>query len=111
MLRSEIEREKFGRDDDLSLAMTRRRRTGSTRLDRNSSSICFSRLEQDRLQMENEYLLQQQMLLSKSSPLNEIVQFKKELDKSERQREQLSDHLEVRSTFSSSLFPRSLTFR
>ena len=57
------------------------------------------RLEHDRLQMESEYLMQQQMLLSKSSPLNEIVQFKKDLDKSERQREQLSDHLEVRRQF------------
>jgi hypothetical protein len=35
------------------------------------------------------------MMLSKSATINEIVAFKKELEKSERQREQLSDHLEV----------------
>jgi hypothetical protein len=35
------------------------------------------------------------MLLSKSTTLNEMITFKKELEKSERQREQLSDHLEV----------------
>ncbi len=35
------------------------------------------------------------MLLSKSATLNDMVIFKKELEKSERQREQLSDHLEV----------------
>ncbi len=51
-------------------------------------------IEQDRVQLEQEYLIQQQML-SKSATLNEIVLFKKELEKSERQREQLSDHLEV----------------
>jgi hypothetical protein len=34
-------------------------------------------------------------MLSKSVTLNELVTFKKELEKSERQREQLSDHLEV----------------
>ncbi len=51
-------------------------------------------VEQERLQLEQEYILQQQML-SKSASLNEMVIFKKELEKSERQREQLSDHLEV----------------
>ena len=51
-------------------------------------------LEQDRLQLEHEYLLQQQML-TKSSTINDLSVLKKELDKSERQREQLSDHLEV----------------
>jgi len=35
------------------------------------------------------------MLLTKSATLNDIAIFKRELDKSERQREQLSDHLEV----------------
>ncbi|CAF4370443.1 unnamed protein product, partial [Rotaria sordida] len=49
---------------------------------------------QDRLQLENDYLIQQQMMLSKSTTLNEMVTFKKELEKSERQREQLSDHLQ-----------------
>ena len=39
--------------------------------------------------------MQQKMMLSKSATLNELVTLKKELDKSERQREQLSDHLEV----------------
>ena len=52
-------------------------------------------LEQERLQLEHEYLLQQQMMMTKSSTLNDMVTFKKELDKSERQREQLSDHLEM----------------
>ncbi len=52
-------------------------------------------IEQDRLQLEHDYLVQQQMLLSKSTTLNEMITFKKELEKSERQREQLSDHLEV----------------
>ncbi len=35
------------------------------------------------------------MLFTKSTTLNDIAIFKRELDKSERQREQLSDHLEV----------------
>ena len=35
------------------------------------------------------------MMLSKTATLSEMVTFKKELEKSERQREQLSDHLEV----------------
>ncbi len=35
------------------------------------------------------------MMLSKTATLNEILTFKKELEKSDRQREQLSDHLEV----------------
>jgi hypothetical protein len=39
--------------------------------------------------------MQQQMLFTKSTTLNDIAIFKRELDKSERQREQLSDHLEV----------------
>ncbi len=54
-------------------------------------------VEQDRLLMERDYLMQQQLMLSKSPTLNELVNFKKELEKSERQREQLSDHLEVDS--------------
>ena len=52
-------------------------------------------VDPDRLEAEHDYLMQQKMMLSKSSTLNELVTFKKELDKSERQREQLSDHLEV----------------
>lgn len=58
-------------------------------------NIFFSHIEQDRLQLEHEFLLQQQMMLSKTATLSEMVTFKKELEKSERQREQLSDHLEV----------------
>jgi transposase len=34
-------------------------------------------------------------MLSKSATLNEVILFKNEFEKSERQREQLSDHLEV----------------
>ena len=34
-------------------------------------------------------------MLSKSATFNDLVLLKKELEKSERQREQLSDHLEV----------------
>lgn len=57
--------------------------------------LVFLCIEQDRLLSEHDYLVQQQMMLSKSATLNEMMAFKKELDKSERQREQLSDHLEV----------------
>jgi len=35
------------------------------------------------------------MMVTKSATVNEMITFKKELEKSERQREQLSDHLEV----------------
>ncbi|CAF0731240.1 unnamed protein product, partial [Didymodactylos carnosus] len=52
------------------------------------------RRESDRLNLEREYL-QMQSHLMKSNALNEIVNVKKDLDKSERQREQLSDHLEI----------------
>lgn len=37
------------------------------------------------------------MLVSKSAVANEMITFRKEYEKSERQREQLSDHLEVYS--------------
>ncbi|CAF0944563.1 unnamed protein product [Rotaria sordida] len=77
LIRTDLGRDKQ-RDEELSLSVNRRRRT-----------------EQDRLQLENDYLIQQQMMLSKSTTLNEMVTFKKELEKSERQREQLSDHLQV----------------
>lgn len=36
-------------------------------------------------------------MLTKSATINDLSVLKKELDKSERQREQLSDHLEVNS--------------
>ncbi|CAF2321988.1 unnamed protein product [Rotaria sp. Silwood2] len=78
LTRTDLERDKQQRDEELSLTVNRRRRA-----------------EQDRLQLERDYLIQQQMMLSKSTTLNEMVTFKKELEKSERQREQLSDHLEV----------------
>jgi hypothetical protein len=52
-------------------------------------------IDHDRLRLEQDYLVQQQMMMSKSATLNEMMTFKKEFDKSERQREQLSDHLEV----------------
>ncbi|CAF4616260.1 unnamed protein product [Rotaria sp. Silwood1] len=44
--------------------------------------------------MENEYLMKQQTMLSKSATFNEMLNFKRELEKSERQREGLSDELE-----------------
>ncbi|CAM2702418.1 unnamed protein product [Rotaria socialis] len=93
LTRNDFERDKQ-REDDLVLSMNRRRKT-----------------EQDRLQIEHDYLIQQQMMLSKSSTLNEMVTFKKELEKSERQREQLSDHLEVivkKSDEKERLFAKSL---
>jgi hypothetical protein len=52
-------------------------------------------LGQDHAQLENEYLIEQQMMLSKSATLNEMLSFEKELNKSEQQREQLSNHFEV----------------
>lgn len=55
----------------------------------------FFQIEKDHRQIENEYLLQQQSMLSKSAALNEMLSFKKELEKSEIQREQLADRLEV----------------
>jgi hypothetical protein len=51
--------------------------------------------DQDLARLEHDYVIQQQMMLSKTATLNEILTFKKELEKSDRQREQLSDHLEV----------------
>ncbi|CAF4693613.1 unnamed protein product [Rotaria sp. Silwood1] len=78
LMRNDLERDKQQRDEELSLTVNRRRRA-----------------EQDRHQLEHDYLIQQQMMLSKPTTLNEMVAFKKELEKSERQREQLSDHLEV----------------
>ncbi|CAF1033804.1 unnamed protein product [Adineta ricciae] len=75
LMKSEFDRDKYPRDDELLLATDRRRRT-----------------EPDR---QHDFLLQQQMMFSKSATLNELVTFKKELEKSERQREQLSDHLEI----------------
>ncbi len=57
--------------------------------------ILYIKLEQGSLQLENEYLIQQQTILSKSATLNEMLHFKKELEKTERQREQLTDQLEV----------------
>ncbi|CAF0764848.1 unnamed protein product [Rotaria sordida] len=63
--------------EELSSLLNRRRRT-----------------EQDHLQMENEYLIKQQTMLSKAATLNEMLNFKKELEKSERQREELSYELE-----------------
>ena len=76
-MRNELERDRQ-RDEELSLSANRRRK-----------------VDQDRLRLEHEYLLQQQMMVSKSATLNEMLAFKKELEKSERQREQISDHLEV----------------
>lgn len=88
--------------------MNRRRRTGSKKSFDFLFRIFHFLLESDRLQMENEYLYQQ---MSKSSPLNELVQIKKDLDKSERQRDQLSDHLEVRQTgFFFVIFQKSFRF-
>lgn len=49
--------------------------------------------------MENEYLMEQQSMLSKSATLNEMLSFKKELERSERKREQLTERLEVCFTF------------
>ncbi len=93
-MRNEYERDK--QRDDLLVSTNRRRRTGLiiSHKNQNLHSIYLWFLEQDRLQLEQEYLLQQQML-SKSATLNEVILFKNEFEKSERQREQLSDHLEV----------------
>ncbi|CAF1520450.1 unnamed protein product, partial [Didymodactylos carnosus] len=82
LMRSEYEREamiKHRRDgyDSADDGPFHRRREGS----------------RDRLNPEHEYLHIQSHLM-KSNTLNEIVNFKKDLDKSERQRDQLSDHLE-----------------
>ncbi|CAF2893391.1 unnamed protein product [Rotaria sp. Silwood2] len=44
--------------------------------------------------MENKYLIKQQTMLSKSATLNEMLNFKRELEKSEQQREELFDELE-----------------
>jgi hypothetical protein len=52
-------------------------------------------IEQDHRQIENEYLIHQQAMLSRSTAFNEMLSFKKELERSERQREQFSDRLEV----------------
>jgi hypothetical protein len=62
---------------------------------KNKNTVCFLLIDHDRLRLEQDYLVQQQMMMSKSATLNEMMTFKKEFDKSERQREQLSDHLEV----------------
>ncbi|CAF1174346.1 unnamed protein product [Adineta steineri] len=78
LMNNEFERNKYTRDDNLLLSTDRRRRT-----------------EPDRHQLDHDYLMQQQLMFSKSVTLNELVTFKKELEKSERQREQLSDHLEI----------------
>jgi hypothetical protein len=56
-------------------------------------------LEQDHRQIENEYLIHQQSMLSRSAALNEMLSFKKELERSERNREQLADRLEVKLNF------------
>jgi hypothetical protein len=64
-------------------------------LKRYNFDILYIKLEQGSLQLENEYLIQQQTILSKSATLNEMLHFKKELEKTERQREQLTDQLEV----------------
>ncbi|UJR23876.1 hypothetical protein I4U23_026848 [Adineta vaga] len=57
--------------------------------------LFVNRRQIDSLQAENEYLLQHQNILSRSTALNEMICFKNELEKSERQREQLSDRLET----------------
>jgi len=67
-------------------------------------NILYIKLEHGSLQLENEYLIQQQTILSKSATLNEMLHFKKELEKTERQREQLSDQLEVDLIISNSCF-------
>lgn len=89
LLRTEMEREKQHRDE-LILSSNRRRQTGSIEEKFEIDLFLFVLKSK-----EQEYLLQQQMLLTKTNTLNDIVLFKKELEKSERQREQLSDHLEV----------------
>jgi hypothetical protein len=94
-MRSEIEREKqIQKNDELSSLIHRRRKPGSiTQLINSLNSLCS--LDQDYLQVENEYLIQQKTTLSNSTTLNEMLTFKKALEKSEQKREQLSDHLEV----------------
>lgn len=90
LMRTEMEREKQHRDEFI-LSNNRRRQTGSIVFDRRK----IRHLPLFLKSKEQEYLLQQQMLMAKTNTLNDIVLFKKELEKSERQREQLSDHLEV----------------
>ena len=48
---------------------------------------------------ENEYLINQQTMLAKSTVLNEMLSFKKELEKSERRCEQIAQQFEVRILF------------
>lgn len=94
-MRGEHDRDRFSRDDDSLLSAERRRRTGAMTVMSATVRTYSPIAEPDRHPYDHEYLLQQQLMYSKSSPLNELVAFKKELEKSERQREQLSDHLEV----------------
>ena len=53
-------------------------------------------LEAEQRQKENEYLIQQHSRLSTSAALNEMLSFKKELEKSEQKRQQLVEKLEVK---------------
>lgn len=52
-------------------------------------------LDVDPRQLENEYLIQQHSLISTSAALNEMLSFKKELEKSERKCQDLAEQLEV----------------
>ncbi|CAF3425660.1 unnamed protein product [Rotaria socialis] len=79
LIRNEMVHEKeIQKADELSSLLNRRRRTA----------------EHDQLHLENEYLIKQQTMLSKSTTFNEMLNFKKELEKNERNREEHFDQIQ-----------------